>query len=149
MLTSPDFLELLSLFERYKVRFLIVGGYAVMRYTEPRFTKGLDILIAIDKDNAASVYNALKKFCAPLKDLTEQNFSNKEYFYQMGAPPLRVDILMSIPGVEFEQAWQGREELVIAGTTLPFIGKTELIQSKRAAGRPQDLLDLDKLESDD
>lgn len=149
MLTSPDFVELLSLFEKHKIRFLIVGGYAVMRYTEPRFTKDLDILIGTDTDNAASVFHALKEFGAPLKDLTEQDFSNEEYFYQMGVPPMRVDILMSIPGIEFEQAWRKRDELKIAGVTMPFIGKAELILSKRASARRQDLLDLDNLESDE
>ena len=66
MLTSPDFRELLKIFEKRKIRYLIVGGYAVMKYSEPRFTKDLDVFIATDQDNAEGVYSALKEFGAPL-----------------------------------------------------------------------------------
>lgn len=99
MLTSPDFRELLSLFKKHSVRYLIVGGYAVMRYTEPRFTKDLDVLIAVDEGNPEAVYTALAEFGAPLNNLSPQDFAQEGYFYQMGSPPLRVDVLMSIPGV--------------------------------------------------
>ncbi len=64
----------------------------------------------------------------------------------MGSPPLRVDVLMSIPGVDFAEAWQNRETLTVAGTEMHFISKGDLIEAKRAAGRPQDLLDLANLE---
>lgn len=103
MLTSPDFKELLSLFKKHSVQYLIVGGYAVMRYTEPRFTKDLDVLIAVDEDNAVAVFNTLKEFGAPLQGLTPQDFAEEGYFYQMGVPPLRVDVLMSIPGATFAE----------------------------------------------
>ena len=105
MLTSSDFREPLNLFEKHDVRYLVVGGYAVMKYSEPRFTKDLDVWIATDPENANSVYVALKEFGAPLENLTANDFTQKDYFYQMGMPPLRVDIMMSIPGVEFEAAW--------------------------------------------
>ncbi len=89
MLTSPDFKELLSLFENHNIRYLVVGGYAVMKYSEPRFTKDIDLWIAIDAENASSVYKALKEFGAPLTNLTETDFTQKDHFYQMGRPPLR------------------------------------------------------------
>ena len=104
MLTHSDFRELLSLFGKYEIRYLVVGGYAVMKYSEPRFTKNLDLWITTDPTNAKSVYVALKEFGAPLENLTAEDFTQKEYFYQMGRAPLRVDIMMSIPGVEFEGA---------------------------------------------
>ncbi len=148
MLTSPDFKELLSLFKKYEVRYLIVGGYAVMRYTEPRFTKDLDVLIAVDDDNARAVYAALAEFGAPLHNLSSEDFAQEGYFYKMGNPPLRVDVLMSIPGVSFAEAWQNHETLQIAETEMYFISKGDLIKAKQAAGRPQDLLDLEKLERD-
>ena len=88
MLTSPDFNDLLSLFKKFSVRYLVVGGYAVMRYTEPRFTKDLDVLIDVNQENAVAVYGALKEFGAPLRDLTPQDFTEEGYFYQMGAAPL-------------------------------------------------------------
>lgn len=105
MLTSQDFKELLNIFENHKIRYLIVGGYAVMKYSEPRFTKDLDVLIANDQENAKRVYLALKEFGAPLEDLTPDDFTHEGYFYQMGRPPLRVDIMMSIPGIEYDSAW--------------------------------------------
>lgn len=146
MLASPDFRELLSLFKKYSVRYLIVGGYAVMRYTEPRFTKDLDVFIAVDEGNPEAVYTALAEFGAPLNNLSPRDFAQEGYFYQMGSPPLRVDVLMSIPGVAFAEAWDSRETLTVAGTEMHFISKSDLIRAKRAAGRPQDLLDLDNLE---
>ena len=109
MLTSSDFRELLNLFEKHDIRYLVVGGYAVMKYSEPRYTKDLDLWIATDPENANSVYVALKEFGAPLANLTANDFTQKDYFYQMGRPPLRVDIMMSIPGVEFEVAWKNRK----------------------------------------
>jgi hypothetical protein len=92
MLTSPDFRELLKLFEKHKIRYLVVGGYAVMKYSEPRFTRDLDVFIATDQDNANGVYAALKEFGAPLENLTPDDFAHKGHFYQMGRPPLRIDM---------------------------------------------------------
>jgi hypothetical protein len=145
MLTSPEFLELLSLLKKYRVQYLIVGGYAVMRYAEPRFTKDLDILIAVDDANAEAVFDALKEFGAPLKNLTPQDFAEEGYFYQMGRPPLRVDIMMSIPGVSFADVWPRREVVTVNGVEISFISKQDLISAKQAAGRPQDLLDIEAL----
>jgi hypothetical protein len=145
MLTSPDFKELLRIFKNYNIRYLIVGGYAVMKYSEPRFTKDLDVFIATDQNNATGVYKALKEFGAPLENLTSKDFSQKGYFYQMGRPPLRVDIMMSIPGIEFDQAWENREFVELDDLTVYFISRSDLIRSKEASGRPQDKMDVDKL----
>ena len=145
MLTSPDFKEMLSLLEKHKVRYLVVGGFAVMKYTEPRFTKDLDLWIATDQANAKAVFTAMKEFGAPLKDLTPADFTQEGCFYQMGNPPFRVDIMMSIPGVTFETAWASRENVQLEGLVIPFISKTDLIKAKEAGGRDQDLLDLRKL----
>jgi len=94
----------LKIFEKHKIRYLVVGEYAVMKYSEPRFTKNLDLFIATDQKNTNSVYAALKEFGAPLENLTSDDFTQKGYFYQMGRPPIRVDIMMSIPGIEFDEA---------------------------------------------
>ena len=145
MLTSSDFRELLNLFEKHDIRYLVVGGYAVMKYSEPRFTKDLDLWIATDPENANSVYVALKEFGAPLANLTANDFTQKDYFYQMGRPPLRVDIMMSIPGVEFEVAWKNRKVVELDGFEIPFISRPDLILAKKASGRPQDKIDVDKL----
>lgn len=145
MLTSPDFKDLLNILEKHKVRYLVVGGYAVMKYTEPRFTKDLDLWISTDEENSKAVFSALKEFGAPLKGLTPHDFTEKGYFYQMGNPPFRLDIMMSIPGVEFETAWEHREVVLLEGLTIPFISRTDLIRAKEAGGRAQDLLDAENL----
>ncbi len=145
MLTSSDFRELLNLFGKHKIRYLIVGGYAVMKYSEPRFTKDLDIFIAIDQENAKAVFTALKEFGAPLENLTSDDFAHEGYFYQMGRPPLRVDIMMSIPGIEFEEAWKNREIVQLQNLKIPFISRSDLIRAKQASGRPQDTIDIEKL----
>ncbi len=145
MLTSPDFKELLKIFKKYKIRYLIVGGYAVMKYSEPRFTKDLDLFISTDQDNANGMYLALKEFGAPLENLTSDDFTHKGYFYQMGRPPLRIDIMMSIPGVDFNEAWANREIVELDDLNLFFISRSDLIRAKEASGRPQDKIDVEKL----
>ncbi len=145
MLTSSDFKELLNLFGKHEVRYLVVGGYAVMKYSEPRFTKDLDLWIAADLKNAEAVYAALKEFGAPLANLTPEDFTQEGYFYQMGRPPLRVDIMMSIPGVRFEEAWKNRVMVELEDLRIPFISRADLIRAKEASGRPQDKIDLQKL----
>jgi predicted nucleotidyltransferase len=145
MLTSPEFKELLKLFEEHDVSYLIIGGYAVAKYSEPRFTKDIDILISIDSVNAKKVYEALKEFGAPLENLSPDDFSKEGYFYQMGRDPLRIDIMMSIPGVEFGGAWAKRETVDLDGINVNFISLADLIKAKEAGGRPQDMIDLENL----
>jgi hypothetical protein len=135
----------LRVFSLYKVDYLIIGGYAVAFHAEPRFTKDLDILVRASQENARRVYQALRAFGAPLSGLTEKDFEHEGYFYQMGTPPLRVDILMSIDGVEFDDAWARRVESTIGDVEALFISKEDLIAAKTAAGRPQDLLDVQTL----
>ena len=145
MFVNSDFTDLLKLFNDNHVRYLVIGGYAIILYAEPRFTKDLDLWISTDTDNAAAIYKALKIFGAPLTGLTEADFSEEGNFYQMGVPPVRVDILMGIPGGDFEQAWRSRREVDFGGLVVPFISKQDLIAVKKASGRPQDLIDVDLL----
>jgi hypothetical protein len=140
-----DFKELLSILNAKQVKYLVIGGYAVMKYTEPRFTKDLDIWVWTDAENAKLVFQSLREFGAPLSDLTEADFTQPGSFYQMGRPPARIDILMSIDGVGFEEAWDNRIESDFDGVPAHIISKQDLIQAKRAAGRPQDLVDLASL----
>jgi len=145
MFVNSDFSDLLRLFNANGVRYLVIGGYAVIQYAEPRYTKDLDLWISADKDNAVAVYKALKEFGAPLAGLAEADFAEEGYFYQMGIPPIRVDILMGIPGLEFDSAWQHRVEVDFDDLVVRFVSREDLIQSKRASGRPQDLIDADLL----
>ena len=145
MFVNSDFSELSNIFKRNKVKYLIIGGYAFIQYAEPRFTKDLDVLVAANPENAKVIYQSLREFGAPLQDLTEDDFAREGYFYQMGSPPVRVDILMDIPGVKFEEAWERRLETYFDDVAVSFISKQDLIAAKRASGRPRDLLDIELL----
>ncbi|MBK8902878.1 MAG: nucleotidyltransferase [Anaerolineaceae bacterium] len=146
MFVNSDFSDLLNLFKTNHVKYMVIGGYAVVQYTEPRFTKDLDLWISTHPDNAEAVFNALKEFGAPLEGMAPKDFSEEGYFYQMGVPPVRVDILMGIPGVEFDEAYERRVEVQFDDVPVTIIAKQDLIAAKRAAGRPQDLLDAESLE---
>jgi hypothetical protein len=123
----------------------VIGGYAVMLYSEPRWTKDLDLWIAIDSANALAVFNALKEFGAPLSGLTAADFSEPGCFYQMGNPPLRVDVMMEIPGVDFNEAWNRRNTVSIGENHIHFISREDLISAKIASGRDQDLKDIESI----
>ncbi|MBV6400190.1 MAG: hypothetical protein CNIPEHKO_00473 [Anaerolineales bacterium] len=145
MFVNSDFNDLLRIFNDHNVRYMVIGGYAVVQYAEPRFTKDLDVLISTDTKNSEAVYHALKEFGAPLAGLTPKDFSEEGFFFQMGVPPIRVDVLMGIPGINFDDCWDRRVEVDFEGLNVIFISKQDLIHSKRAAGRPQDLIDADLL----
>ena len=108
MSPNSDFKELLNLLNEAEVRYLVVGGYAVIEHTEPRYTKDLDIWISSDRENAERTHAALKAFGAPLTNITVADFTNPELVYHMGHPPARVDVLMGLKGLEFEASWKNR-----------------------------------------
>jgi hypothetical protein len=140
-----DFKELLSIFNNQKVKYLIVGGYAVSFHAQPRATKDIDLLIKPDAENGKAVYAALAKFGSPLEGLNPADFVEREKFFRIGRAPIMVDILTNIGGVDFDRAWQRRVEAVIdtaSGLTASFISSEDLIAAKLAAGRPQDIADI-------
>ena len=144
----PDFKELLSTLNAHKVKYLIVGGYAVGFHGQPRATKDLGILIGADVENATAVYDALAGFGAPLQDLTPSDLLDRDRFYRIGRAPVMIEILPTIKGVEFDDAWQRRVEIVVdaeTGLAAPLISREDLITAKLAAGRPQDLADVDAI----
>jgi hypothetical protein len=143
---NSDFKDLLKLFNDSKVRYLVVGGHAVMKYTEPRYTKDLDIWIDASPRNARAVFRALRDFGAPLANLTAGDFAREGTFYQMGRPPARIDILMSVAGLRFPDAWRRRVTTDFDGVSAYVISREDLLVNKRAAGRPQDLVDASNLE---
>lgn len=142
---SSDFEELLRLFNDNDAKYLVVGGHAVMLYTEPRYTKDLDVWIEASQENA-KVYRSLAAFGAPLTGLSPEDFSREGFFYQIGMPPARIDILMSLDGVRFEDAWPNRNQSEMGAQRVWFIGREDLVRNKRACGRHIDLHDLDLLE---
>ena len=143
---NSDIEELLNIFSENGVRYLIVGGHAVMLYTEPRYTKDLDVWIDASAENARAVYRSLLVFGAPLAGLTAEDFAEEGSFYQMGIPPVRVDILMSLDAVTFAEAWPNRQQSKLGNAEAWFIGRGELIRNKRAVGRHIDLHDAELLE---
>ena len=133
MFVNSDFSDLLRLFNAERVRYLVIGGYAVIQYAEPRFTADLDLRVSTDPPNADAVSRTLREFGAPLAGLTADDFAAAGYFHQMGVPPVRVDVLMGIPGVEFEAAWNQRLEVDFDGLPVQFISREDLIVAKRAS----------------
>jgi len=125
--------------------YLIVGAYAVTYYAEPSYTTDLDILIRPTLENAMKTLAALKRFEAPLTDIKAEDLTDPELVYQIGVEPNRIDILMSVTGIAFEEAWQHRVQSTYGGVPIYLISREDLITAKKASGRPQDLLDLERL----
>jgi predicted nucleotidyltransferase len=128
------------------VEYLIVGGFAVMKYGEPRYTKDLDVWVHNSPENALRVVAALKKFGAPVEydGVSEQTFIEKQVVYQIGIAPLRIDILTEITGVHFPDAWKRRVASTFFGVPVHFISLDDLIANKQALGRSIDIKDLKK-----
>lgn len=143
---DQDLKDLLYALNRHRVKYLVVGGYAVGVHAQPRVTKDLDVFIESSSDNARAVYKALAEFGAPLSDFTVEDFHNPNVFAQFGQPPYRVDILQQISGVDFATAYKNSEELLIEGE-LPvrYISADDLITNKLASGRLQDLADVEAI----
>jgi predicted nucleotidyltransferase len=150
MAESPDFKELLRALNEKQAEYLIVGGYAVMKYTEPRFTKDLDVWIRNSTENASKVYEALAEFGAPLRKdgLVPEDFASQDLTYQIGVAPLRIDILTHLSGIEFAQAWPNRVASIFFGVPAHFISLNDLIINKRAAGRSSDLEQLESFQKE-
>ena len=127
--------------------FLIVGGYALAVYGLPRATGDIDIWVRRSDENAQRVWRALARFGAPLRNVTESDFKTPDIIFQMGVVPNRIDILTSIEGVEFGEAWPHRKEIEIEGLKIAVIGREYFLKNKKALGRPQDLADVAWLES--
>jgi predicted nucleotidyltransferase len=137
-----DFNELLSLFDRCGVRYLIVGGYAVIFHAQPRGTKDLDLFIEPERKNAEAVFHALALFGAPLAGFTVEDFQDASSVYQIGQPPLRIDLIKSLEGITFQQAWESRIQVTEDGIPMNYISREDLITNKLATGRLQDLADV-------
>jgi len=139
-----DYKGLLSAFHAHGVRYLVVGAYAVVFHAQPRFTKDIDLFIKADPANAQATYAALASFSAPLQGIRPEDFAERGSFFRFGRDPHGFDILPDLPGVDFEAAWERRMVGVIdpvSGLEAFFISAPDLIASKLAAGRPQDIAD--------
>ncbi len=149
MSINPDFRDLFAALNENNARYLLVGGYAVAFHAQPRFTKELDLWVKPAVVNAESVFSALRSFGAPLANVTPADLSRPGLILQIGIPPNRIDLITSIAGVDFEEAWAARQDTVYGDQSIYVISRKHLIQNKRAAGRPQDLIDADLLDQSD
>jgi hypothetical protein len=143
---NSDFKDLLRIFAEEKVEYLVVGGYAVIHHTQPRYTKDIDLWVKPSAENAARVARAFYRFGLPLVEVTQEDFASEGLQYVVGIPPCQIDFLTSLPGTDgFDAAWRGKATGTTGGIPVHFLGKTELLRTKQHAGRPQDLADLDEL----
>ncbi len=143
---TSDFEELLECFNAHHVRALVVGGHALAFHGHPRFTKDLDVFVEPSPDNAARLVAALAAFGFGEAGLTADDFSTPGKIVQLGVAPNRIDLLTAIDGVSFEEAWTGRAAGRFGKQPVAYLGRTEFLKNKRAAGRPQDLADIDAIE---
>jgi hypothetical protein len=144
---NRDFRDLLAEFNAHGVEYLIVGAHALAAHGLVRATKDLDIWVRPDSSNAPRVLNALRAFGAPLHDLAAGDFIQAGLVFQIGVAPVRVDVVTSITGVEFAEAWASRFQTRFAGQPAAVLSRDCLIRNKRASGRKQDLADLEWLQS--
>lgn len=143
---NPDFRDLLSEFVAHKVEFLLVGAHALAVHGLVRATKDLDVWVRPDPGNANRVLAALTSFGAPLADLSAADLSRPGTIFQIGVPPLRIDVITAIDGVDFPDAWGERMAAPMAGVEVPVLSRRHLIMNKKASGRLQDLADVERLE---
>jgi Nucleotidyl transferase of unknown function (DUF2204) len=150
MAENPHYRELLQFLNEFEVEYLIVGGFAAMKYGEPRYTKDLDVWVHNSAQNSGRVVEALKKFGAPIDHdgITQHTFAEKQVVYQIGIAPVRIDILTEITGVEFSDAWRRKVPSTFFGVPVHFISLDDLVTNKRALGRSSDLKDLSSKKSE-
>jgi hypothetical protein len=143
---NRDFSELLLEFNAHNVEYMIVGAHALAVYGHVRATKDLDVWIRSDSENALKVLDAIASFGAPLGDLKLHDLTKSGTVFQIGLPPLRIDVLTGIDGVEFADAWPNRFQTTFGNVPVFVISRHHLIANKRATGRLQDLADAEQLE---
>jgi Nucleotidyl transferase of unknown function (DUF2204) len=142
---APDFKEFLQLLRSAKIEYLLVGGYAVGHYGFPRATADLDIWVANHDENASRLVEVLRKFGFDVPALNTSLFQEPGHVVRMGVPPIRLEVLSSIDGVEFQDCYPRRQIAEIDGVEVDIISLADLKTNKRASGRHQDLNDLEKL----
>jgi hypothetical protein len=142
---NQDFLDLLRAFIDHNVRFLIVGAYALGVHGRPRATGDLDVWVDATSANAANIMRALEQFGAPPGEVSADDFSRPGIVFQMGLPPLRIDVLTELTGLTFDEAWPGRTSAGFGPLTVDVLGREAFIKNKRATGRARDLGDIEAL----
>jgi len=145
---NQDFRDMLVALNEANVKYLVVGAYAVAAHGYPRATGDLDLWIQATAESASGVMQALRVFGAPTHEIDEADFAVPSIVFQIGVPPGRIDLLTSVSGLEFESAWLNRVQLNIDDVSFYVVGLKDLIQNKRASGRPKDLADIAGLDAE-
>lgn len=142
---NKDFREFIELLNSNKVKYLLVGGYAIAFHGHPRYTKDLDIWLEASEENATSVLRALNDFGFGGLDVSKSDFLQKGMVVQLGYPPNRIDLINSPDGVDFAECYETKIEIEIDDLKISVIDLENLKKNKKASGRLQDLADLEKL----
>jgi hypothetical protein len=142
---QPDFKELFGLFNAHSVRFIIVGSYALAFHGAPRFTGDIDVLVKPDPENAINIIKALADFGFGSLGLKEGDFTSPDKIIQLGFPPVRIDLITSISGVDWESAEKGCVSGYYGDIPVRFLGKKEFIANKKSTNRKKDIADLEAL----
>jgi len=146
MRIEKDFKEFIELLNKNSVRYLIVGGYAFAFHAEPRFTKDIDFFVDGSEENAERLLNALAGFGFKNIGLAKDDFIKSGDILQLGVPPVRIDLMNSVTGLDFSTAWENRVTGSYGDIPAFFVSKADLIRNKMAVGRKQDLSDIDRLQ---
>lgn len=146
IIVNDDYKDLLSSFNAEGVEYLVIGAFAVAAYGHARYTKDFDVWVRRTPENAARVYRALSNFGAPMGDVDESDFLDSDLVFQIGVEPIRIDVLTDVTGAEFESAWAEKVQFHYGGVPTWVLSRDHLLASKRASGRPHDLLDVEALE---
>ena len=142
---NSDFRDLLQALNDAGAEYLVVGGYAVIEHTEPRYTKDIDVWVNSTRENAGRVLEALKQYGAPVADLSIEYLTSDDAFFQIGVEPVRIDIIVNLLAMNFAECWDRRLVAETDGIPVNFIGIRDLIKNKKASGRPMDLVDVERL----
>ncbi|MFH2043862.1 MAG: DUF6036 family nucleotidyltransferase [Pseudomonadota bacterium] len=143
---SKDFKEFIELLNTNKVKYLVVGGYAVALHGHPRYTKDIDIWIELSPDNAARILIALDNFGFGSLNLKPEDFLEKDQIIQLGYPPNRIDLLTTLTDLSFEDCYNAKVQILLGDVEINFIDIENLKKNKRATGRLQDMADVENLE---
>lgn len=142
---NQDFKEFIALLNEKKVKYLVVGGYAVAYHGYPRYTKDIDIWIWLNEENAESVIDVIDDFGFSSLGLVVSDFLNPENVIQLGFPPARIDLLTDLLELNFEECFSKKEISTFEDIPINFIDVDSLIKTKIATNRPQDQVDAEKL----
>lgn len=145
MVLHQDFKELLELLSANQVEYLVVGGFALGFHGAPRSTGDIDIWIRVSEENAKRMENVLNQFGLSSLGYRTSDFLDKNSVIQLGVPPVRIDIMMDISGVEFNDAYKNRVITENEGMVINYICKKDFIKNKKASGRLKDLADIESL----